>query len=271
MAKKKDGIEGFRDFLIERELSDSTIESYIYTIQAYYKFNGGTLTKKAAIDFKNHLLEKNSAKTVNLRISALEAFFNYKNVSLGIKRIPEQKRTYVQNVISIDQFNYLIDRLRKDGKEKHAVWFMLIAKTGARVSEFRKFTKADLDRGYKDLWTKGKVRRIMFPKALIDEVSEYYKNLSPEDSLCVARSGEPITTRGIDSVLKACAKKYDIPKEVMHVHGLRHLFAVEFLKRNNNIALLADLMGHSGLNTTMIYTRLSQDQQQEALNAAMDW
>lgn len=264
-------IEEFKNYLREEELSENTIASYVRSVEKYLEFCKGNISKQTAIAFKQDLLTKNSANTVNLRICAVESYFKFTGENLGIKRIATQKRSYVQNVISIEQFNHLIDCLRSDGKYKYAAWFSIIAKTGARVSEFLQFTKADLDRGYKDLWTKGKVRRIMFPKSLISEVSEYYQDLSPNDSLCISRYGKPITDRGIDEALKDQAKRYGIPKEVAHCHSLRHLFAVEFLKRNNNISLLADLMGHSGVNTTMIYTRLSSEQQQEALDKAVDW
>lgn len=264
-------IEAFKAYLIGEELSENTIESYVWTVKKYLEFCKGDISKQTAIAFKQDLLTKNSANTVNLRICAVESYFKFRGENLGIKRVATQKKSYVQNVISIEQFNHLIDCLRRDGKHKYVAWFSIIAKTGARVSEFLQFTKADLDRGYKDLWTKGKVRRIMFPKSLIAEVSEYYQDLSPDDSLCISRHGKPITDRGIDEALKKQAIMYGIPKEVAHCHSLRHLFAVEFLKRNNNISLLADLMGHSGVNTTMIYTRLSREQQQEALDKAVDW
>jgi site-specific recombinase XerD len=66
-------------------------------------------------------------------------------------------------------------------------------------------------------------------------------------------------------------EKYDIPQEVMHPHAFRHFFAIEFLKRNNNIALLADLLGHGSVNVTQIYLRQSQEQQKKEIDEAVDW
>lgn len=79
-----------------------------------------------------------------------------------------------------------------------------------------------------------------------------------------------MTTRGVASAIKRCVK-YGIREEVLHPHSFRHLYAIQFLKNNNNIALLADLMGHENISTTSIYLRLSSEEQKEQFNKAMNW
>ena len=179
--------------------------------------------------------------------------------------------TCVENVISPEQYQRLIDGLKAEGKEKEAVYIEIPAKTGARVSEFIQFRKRDLDRGYAEFFTKGKVRTIYFPEKALKEWREYFKNLKENDFLVRNKYGQQMTTRGFDSIFKRYAIKYGVPKEVAHAHGLRHFFAKEFLKRNKDIMLLADLLGHSGVNTTMIYTRNSKEEQMDKLNKAVDW
>ena len=80
-----------------------------------------------------------------------------------------------------------------------------------------------------------------------------------------------LTTRGVSQQLINFGKKYNIPLEVMHPHSFRHFFAISFLERNKDIALLADLMGHSGVNTTMIYLRKSSEQQRREIDKAVNW
>jgi site-specific recombinase XerD len=87
----------------------------------------------------------------------------------------------------------------------------------------------------------------------------------------VNRQGSRLTSRGIDASIRRWAKKYGIRKEVAHPHSFRHLFAIEFLKKNSNIALLADLMGHSSVSTTSIYLKLSREEQMRQFNDASDW
>ena len=105
---------------------------------------------------------------------------------------------------------------------------------------------------------------------MYDEPS-FFDVFKDDDFLFQNRFGEQITTRGIAQQLTNYANKYGINKKVMHPHSFRHFFAIEFLKRDNDIALLADLMGHSSIKTTAIYLRLSKQQQIERLNKAMNF
>lgn len=265
-------LRNFERWLVEEEASESTIESYTWTLEDYYKFAGGdVLSKDMAIAYKQKLMKEKSAKTVNLRITAIMKYFKFKDVPLTLKRVKVQHKTNVENVISLKQLNKIFEYWENIGHYDYVAFFKIISKTGARISEAMRFRKKDLDAGFCELHTKGKVRRILFPKSLRDEVGEYYKDYEPDELLIKNRFGQMITSRGADQILKTGAKKCGIPKEVAHLHSLRHLFAIEFLKRNENIALLADLMGHSSVNTTMIYLRMSKKDQQKAIDKAVNW
>lgn len=263
--------EEFKSYLKEQELSENTINSYLYELKKYEKNCGDDFSKNTIVDFKWKLTEKMTTKTVNHYITAIKKYCKFIDVECDVKKIKEQKISSVENVISIDQFNHLINSLRNDGKEKEAVWLIIPAKTGARINEFLRFTKQDFDNGYAKLYTKGKVRTIIFPKKMRDELINFFKDFKPDDFLIQNKFGKRMTSRGYDQMFKRYAKKYGIPKEVAHAHGLRHMFAKEFLKRNPNISLLADILGHSGVNTTMIYTRDSAEEQQKKIDNTMDW
>ena len=262
--------KGFSLYLKEQELSDNTVEAYICNLKEYEKF-GGNFTKESMIDFKWKMLEKKSAKTVNHYISALSKYCKYVNLPFDVKRIKVQKQTTVENVMSLEQYNRLIGGLEADGEMRKALYIKTIAKTGCRISEALKLKQVDFEKNYIQIYTKGKVRTIYFPESLRAEVKNYCKGILKEELLFLNKYGNPITSRGFDHILKHACVKYGIPKEVAHAHSLRHLFAVNFLKNNKNISLLADILGHSGVNTTMIYTRLSQKEQMEQFNRAVDW
>lgn len=121
------------------------------------------------------------------------------------------------------------------------------------------------------MWTKGKIRRIYIPKSFLDETDGYYSSFGPDDFLAVGRNGGQITTRGVSQMLMTFAARYGIDKKVMHPHSFRHMFAVQFLRRNNNLSLLADVLGHSSVSTTAIYTRMTKEQQQDAVNKTINW
>ena len=264
-------LEEFKNSLREEELSENTISSYVENLKQYEKLYGDDLSKDNIVAFKWKMQKERSAKTVNHYITAIKKYCKYIGIECDVKKIKVQKNSALENVISIEQFNMLIQGLRGDNKEKEAAHFIIPAKTGARINEFLRFTKQDLDNGYATLYTKGKVRTVYFPKAMIEEIKSIYKDYEPGDLLIQNRHGGPMTSRGYDANFKRYAAKYGIPKELAHAHGLRHLFAKEFLKRNPNISLLADLLGHSGVNTTMIYTRESAEEQKQKLDDAVDW
>lgn len=109
------------------------------------------------------------------------------------------------------------------------------------------------------------------PKQFRDEAAAYYANAEPDDYLMPSRYGGQMSSRGVAEMLQKYAIKYGIDPKYMHPHSFRHLFAIEFLKRNNNLSLLADLLGHSSVATTAIYTRLTREEQQNALDDAVNW
>jgi len=263
-------LQGFEEWLCSKELSRSTRVCYLHAVKLYFEA-AKTLDVINIINWKSELLNTLSPKTVNLYLSGLRKYCEYKGVHIAIKHVKIQRTTSVENVLTIQQYNTLISGLKRDGLNDWAMYYTILAKTGARISEFLKLKKADLNAGYAELHTKGKVRRILFPAALLEEARRHYKKLKPGMYLCRNKHGQPMTARGFSLMLRTHAEKYSIPVANAHPHAFRHLFAIEFLKRNKNISLLADLLGHSGVNTTMIYLRLSQEQQADELNSAMNW
>lgn len=263
-------IEGFRDYLIEEELSRNTIENYMKAMKKYNEMFE-EVTKSNAIEFKKTLMEQFKPKTVNNRITALMRYCQYKHIDVKLKMVKEQQKTHIDNVISKKQYDKLIRCLKADGKERDVMTVMLLAKTGMRISEALRIKKKDIMNGSVTMFTKGHMRTIYFPKSLVQEIKTSLEPLDMEDLVLQNKYGKPYTKRGVDSVLKRSAKKYNIPKEVMHAHAFRHFFAIEFLKRKNDIALLADILGHSDVKMTQLYLRQSQEQQKDAVDKAVDW
>lgn len=263
-------LNDFEDYMLEEELAKNTRESYLYTMKEFF-YRYDELNKKNVIAWKNELQTRLKPDTVNLRLSAIEKYCKFKGVEIPVKRVKKQQSNRVENVITPEQYERLVQGLEADGNTRWVVIIKIMAKTGARISEALRFTKKDLETGHVDLYTKGKVRRVYFPKSLADELTPYTADLNDNDVLCTNRKGEPLTSKGVYSQLRKLAERYGIPEENAHPHSFRHFFAIEFLKRNPNISLLADLLGHSSVNATMIYLRMSQTQQREAIDDAVNW
>lgn len=264
-------LEGFRNYLYEEELSPNTIQCYMTGVKQFAE-QYADITKPALIAFKQNLIGKGAKpKTVNNRITALLQYCKFKNIPMRVKQVKEQRKTHIDNVITDDQVEHLMNSLKADG---NIVWYyniLLLEKTGMRISEARKIKKKDILSGSVTIPTKAHMRTIYFPKSLVDEMREYLSGL--DDDALVLRSlcGKGLSKEAVNGRLKVFAEKYSIPREVMHAHSFRHFFAIEFLKRKNNIALLADILGHSSVNVTQIYLRQSQEQQKNAVDEAVNW
>jgi len=263
-------VEEFRNWLTNEERSPSTIRSYCHSVNLFFR-EYGELTKENVIAFKREQVESHAPKTAANRVTALNCFCNFScRYECRVKMVRIQKRHTIENVITLDQLDRLTQGLYEDGNIRGYWMVQFLAKTGVRISEFVRMDKGGLKTGTCEMWTKGKIRRIRIPDMLIRESRQYFETV-PGTLLFPNRYGNQMTTRGAAADLARWAGKYGIPREVAHPHSFRHLFAIEFLKRNHDITLLSDLLGHEDINTTAGYLRLSEDQQRAEFNRAMEW
>lgn len=190
-----------------------------------------------------------------------------------MKFVKVQQKNFLENVISNEDYKFLKTRLKNDGYEEwyFVVWFMTA--TGARVSELLQIKAEHITAGHLDIYTKGgKIRRLYIPKILKNEAVVWLRSKGISSGyIFLNRFGERITTRGIAQQLKHFADKYDLKREVVYPHSFRHRFAKNFLDRFNDIALLADLMGHESIETTRIYLRRTATEQRAIVDKVVNW
>ena len=236
----------FKNYLAKTNLTKNTVTSYVWTVQYFFN-HYGEVNKKNLLAYKGYLVE------------------NFK---------PQvQQKNFLENVISDADYKFLKAQLKADGYEEwyFIVWFM--AATGARVSELLHIKAEHIKVGYLDLYSKGgKIRRLYIPKNLRIEAEKWLKSQDLTSGyIFLNRFGQRITTRGIASQLKHFAEKYGMNKEVVYPHSFRHRFAKNFLDRFNDLALLADLMGHESIETTRIYLRRTASEQQKIVDRVVNW
>lgn len=155
-------------------------------------------------------------------------------------------------------------------------WYFIVrylAATGARISELVQIKIEHVHKGYIDIYGKGgKVRRIYIPKSLRIETLKWLDSNNLESGyLFLNRFGEKITTRGVAHQLKIFAAEYGMDTKVVYPHSFRHRFAKNFLEKYNDLAFLADLMGHESIETTRIYLRKTANEQQEIVDKIVTW
>ncbi|MBR0518187.1 tyrosine-type recombinase/integrase [bacterium] len=267
-------LKKFERHLREKNLSKNTIFSYLFAVKQFIEKFGDHITQKKLRDYKVWLIENFKPKTVNLRLGAINSFLE----SIGkekwnIQLIKIQQKTFLENVISKADYEFLKNSLKKDNE---IFWYFVVrflGATGARISEFVQFKVEHVKMGYLDLYSKGgKVRRIYIPKALQKEALKWLSETMQESGyLFKNRFGERITPRGISGQLKVFAKRYGIDPKVVYPHSFRHRFAKSFLEKCNDIAFLADLMGHENIETTRIYLRKTATEQRVIVDRVIDW
>ena len=267
-------MEKFKQFLIAKNLAKNTVSAYVIAIQGYQELFD-EVNKKDLLLWKTYLIENFKAKSVNLKIQAMNKYLEFIGKDkLRLKSIKVQQRMFLENVISDADYVFFKKKLKK---EPNIEWYFIVrflCATGARISELIKIKVEHVKVGYIDIYSKGgKIRRIYIPLALRKETIKWIENnLKIETGyIFLNRFGERITTRGISQQLKNYAIKYGIDPKVVYPHSFRHRFAKNFLEKYNDISLLADLMGHESIETTRIYLRKTASEQQKLVDEIVTW
>lgn len=263
----------FNEYLRKENLWEHTISAYIWTVDYFCK-SYDSVTKENLLAYKGYLMEYFKPKTVNLRIQAMNKYLEYLNQgSFRLNAVKIQQKSFLENVVSNADYQFLKKKLKSDGNMQwyFVVWYL--AATGARVSELIKIKVEHVNLGYFDLYSKGgKLRRLYIPKRLRDETQKWLQEIERQSGyLFLNKYGNRITARGISQQLKNYANKYGLDQAVIYPHSFRHLYAKNFLEKYNDIAMLADLMGHESIETTRIYLRKTATEQRELIDKIVTW
>ena len=263
----------FETFLRRLDLAKNTVSSYVWTVN-YFERTYKDFNKKNLLAYKGYLVEHFKPQTVNLRLQAINKYLEFiKQDKLKLRFIKVQQKNFLENVISNADYKFLKSSLLNDGYKDwyFIVWFMTA--TGSRVSELLQIKAEHVQIGHLDLYTKGgKMRRIYIPRTLQKEALQWLQEQQISTGyIFLNRFGERITTRGIAMQLKHFADKYGLKREVVYPHSFRHRYAKNFLDRFNDIALLADLMGHESIETTRIYLRRTASEQRKIVDKIVNW
>ena len=263
-------LEEFKAYLFDKERSINTVDSYARSVGIYFK-RYDKVNKRNMMEFKQWQIEQWKPRTAAIRCVSMNVYCDFiGHPEYKVKNVKVHNRTTLENVITMEEYQYFLECLKADGNDKLYFMIKFMAATGCRASELVRLEKKSLKTGEQALWTKGKVRKILIPCNLIEE-SKYYFAEVESRYLFPNRYGEQMTTRGVSQQMKKYGRRYGIREEVLHPHSFRHLFAIHFLEKNKNIALLADIMGHENMNTTAIYLRLSAEEQKKQIDNTVNW
>ncbi len=260
MMKKaftEETINTYRQKLIQEEKSGATIEKYLRDIRAFFAFTGQeTLTKELVIAYKQQLVEQQYAvRSINSMLVSVNSLLDYLGCpEYKVKAIRQQRQIYCAEEKELTRAEYL--RLLAAAKKKPQLRLIMetICGTGIRVSELRYFTVEAAKRGEVTVNCKAKTRTILLPKKLQELLLGYAKkNGIRSGAIFITRSGSPLNRSNIWVQMKRLCYAAGVKPSKVFPHNLRKLFARTFYGIEKDIAKLADILGHSSIDTTRIY------------------
>ena len=266
-------IAEFREHLILEERSEATVEKYIRDVTAFSAFaNGGEISKEMVIAYKKHLQDSYAVRSVNSMLASINSLFAFLGWhDLKVKSIKLQQQIYCPEEKELTKVEYT--RLCRTAERKHNERLNLILQTicgtGIRVSELKFITVEAVKLGEATVSCKAKTRSVFIVKDLQKKLLRYAAEQNIKSGMIfITRTGKPISRTNIWREMKALCEEANVNPQKVFPHNLRHLFARVFYGIEKDIAKLADILGHSSINTTRIYiisTRTEHRQRMESM------
>ena len=251
-------IERFRNYLREEEKSENTLEKYIRDVTTFSVFCSETITKDTVIAYKQSLIDGGYAvRSINSMLASINSLFSFLGwYELRVKSLKVQQQVFCPEEKELTKAEY--ERLCRTAERKQNQRLCLILQTicgtGIRVSELQCITGEAVRKGEATVSLKGKTRSIFIVRDLQKKLLRYISEQKiTAGAVFVTRTGKPISRTNIWREMKALCEEASVNPQKVFPHNLRHLFARVFYGIEKDIAKLADILGHSSINTTRIY------------------
>lgn len=252
-------MDRYTRYLQREERAPGTREKYLRDLRAFARWLGSrSVNKENAAAWKTHLLEQGYAPaTVNSMLAAANKFFLFLGrPDCKVKPLRLQRKLFrdASRELTREEYDRLVDTARETGKERLALLLETICATGIRVSEVRYITVEAARAGRAEVSLKGKIRTILLPGKLCRKLLKWAgKQKITSGEVFLTRGGKSLSRKQIWAEMKALCKKAGVEPSKVFPHNLRHLFARLFYRATRDVARLADVLGHSSIETTRIY------------------
>lgn len=268
----KELLENYKIYLYEQEKSKATIQKYMCDIGKLVEFVGERqLNKLLVIEYKDYLRNEKEYKTtsINSFLVAVNRFFEFAGwYELRVKTFKVQKETFMpeSRELSKEEYKKLVRTAMQQKKSKIGMIVQTICVTGIRVGELSAITVSAVKKGIATIYNKGKERQILIPRDLQVRLLQYIRKQKIKGGLVFRTSkGNEVDRTWVWREMKKLCEKAGVNKEKVFPHNLRHLFARTFYTLYKDIAKLADMLGHSSIETTRIYLKESYTEHQKQL------
>ncbi len=265
-------VEKFRQKLIEEEKCSATIDKYTNDVRSFLEVQGEgiAITKERIIRYKQNLIAQGYAiATINGVIASLNSFFKKMGwYDCVVKSLKMQRAAFrsQERELSKKEYYRLLQAAKHQGNLRLYYLMQTICSTGIRVSELRFITVESVSSGRAGVSLKGKSRMILLPAALCQELKKYVKERGiTSGSIFVTKNGRPLDRSNIFKEMKQLCEEAEVDRRKVFPHNLRHLFACIYYKVEKDIAHLADILGHSSVETTRVYLKTSSAEQERQI------
>lgn len=253
-----EAIAEFKEHLILEEKSKTTVEKYIRDVKAFAKFaEGSIITKETVIAYKKRLQETYAVRSVNsmlASINSLFAFFGWHDLRVKSLKLQQQVFCPEEKELTRAEYTRLCQAAERKHNERLNLILQTICGTGIRVSELQYITVEAAKHGEAVVNCKAKTRSVFIVKELKQKLLRYAAEQGINTGMIfVTRTGKPISRTNIWREMKSLCAEANVNPQKVFPHNLRHLFARVFYGIEKDIAKLADILGHSSINTTRIY------------------
>ena len=257
MSITQKDLDGFAAVLRSAGRSPGTVEKYLRDVSAFAAWlDGRTLTRETAAGWREDLLRRGRAPvTVNSMLSAVNRFLRFlgrEDCRIAFLRVQRKIFRSQDRELTRAEYQKLLETARSLGQERLELLMETICSTGIRVSEVRYITVEAARQGRAEIRLKGKIRTILLPAKLCRKLLKYAQKTASGE-IFLTRSGKGISRRQIWREMKSLCEKAGVAPSKVFPHNLRHLFATVFYRACRDIVKLADILGHSSINTTRIY------------------
>ena len=267
-------IEAYRKMLIREEKGALTIEKYTRDMMRFCDYaDGRRVTKQLVVDYKEYLENTGLYKisSINSFLASVNHYLEVMgNSDMKVKMIKVQKNMFEaeERELTKEEYTSLIDTAVDMGNEQLALIIQTLGSTGIRISELKFVTVESINKGNADIHNKGKMRKILFPSNLRNALKRYAaKHSIRSGSIFITRTGRPLNRCNVWKMLKQLSISAGVEPSKVFPHNMRHLFARSFYRLKKDIACLADVLGHSSIETTRIYVKSSGKEHRKLLDS----
>lgn len=248
----------YETFMKEAEKSAATIEKYLYHVRQFVSaYTGRNVDKTLLLEYKADLGKSYAPSSANAALAAVNGFLRFCGFGdCCVKPFKVQRKIYCPEEKELTRAEYvrLVKAAKEKSSERLALLLETICATGVRVSELPFITAEAVEQGEATVKCKGKTRTIFLPAALCKKLRRYIQRQGIQTGpVFITRTGKPMNRSNIWREMKALCERAGVSPSKVFPHSLRHLFARCFYAIDHDVAKLADILGHSNINTTRIY------------------